>query len=118
MQPAFSEMALAHSHIGLSLAAMFAGVWLSYRLVAQRPSQTSTGIFLLTNILTSVTGFLFHAKAFGPAHILGVLALASLLLMFVAMIGEWKGFKLRRTFVGTFLFAFFLNVFAGLVAAF
>jgi hypothetical protein len=77
-----------------------------------------TGIFLLTTVATSVTGFMFHFASFGPPEVFGVISLLALGVAILALyvyklVGAW-----RRTYVAAAMFALYLNVVVGVVQAF
>ncbi|HYL71304.1 MAG TPA: hypothetical protein VEY89_08390 [Candidatus Dormibacteraeota bacterium] len=105
-------------HVLISLVAIgsgvivAAGMWRSQRL----PSWSA--LFLFTTIATSVTGFLFHSKSFGPPHVVGaislvILALALLALYLHQLAGAW-----RAVYVVCALMALYLNCFVLIVQAF
>ena len=77
-----------------------------------------TALFLLTTILTSVTGFLFPATSFTPAQGVGivslvVLAVALLGLYIFRLAGPW-----RWIYVTGAVAALYLNVFVAVAQAF
>ena len=97
--------------IATGLIVLF-GMWVSSRMPAM------TAVFLITTILTSVTGFFFHSKAFGPPHIVGVISLVvlafTLLGLYVfKLAGAW-----RWIYVSTAVVALYLNVFVAVVQSF
>src|SRR5678815_4358100 len=74
--------------IGTGLIVM-SGMWSSNRM----PGMTA--LFLVTTILTSVTGFMFPFKAFGPPHAVGVLSLIVLVFTVLGvyvyrLVGRWR----------------------------
>ena len=77
-----------------------------------------TAVFLVTTIATSVTGFLFHSKSFGPPHVVGVISLVILALALVALYGYRLTGAWRWIYVAGALAAFYLNVFVAVVQAF
>ncbi len=77
-----------------------------------------TALFLITTVLTSVTGFFFHSKAIGPPHIVGVVSLVVLAIALLAiyvrnLVGVW-----RPVYIVTAVIALYLNCFVGVVQAF
>ena len=105
-------------HVLLSVIGIAAGLIVMERFVRTRALGLSNAIFLIATILTSVTGFLFPFKAWGPPHTLGaislaVLALALLALYFGNLIGAW-----RWIYVVCAVMALYFNVFVGVVQAF
>lgn len=105
-------------HVIISLVAIVLGlVWVA-DLLRGRQSSLIVGLFLLTTIVTSVTGFMFPASAVTPAHIVGgislvALAAAALGLYTFGLRGVW-----RPVFLVTAVLALYLNVFVGVVQAF
>jgi len=105
-------------HVLISLVAIIAGLRVCFGLLTSRQLPQWTGVFLVTTILTSVTGFLFHSKAIGPPHVVGaisllVLAIAVYALYVRRLAGAW-----RATYVVTALLTLYFNVFVGVVQAF
>lgn len=75
-------------------------------------------IFLVSTVLTSVTGFFFPFTQILPSHVFGIMSLIVLAVAIAALYhyrltGIW-----RRVYVGTALFALYLNCFVGVVQAF
>lgn len=105
-------------HILLSLAGIFSGFVVAGGLLANKRLEGATALFLLTNILTSVTGFALPAARILPAHIFAVLALIALAIAAVArykhnLAGAWRG-----RYVVASLFALYLNAFVLIVQIF
>src|SRR6184192_3837257 len=99
-------------HVVLSLVGIFAG------LVAGRRLDGWTGVFLVTTVATSVTGFGFPFVAFLPSHAVGIISLVVLAAVIVAryvkhITGAWRGI-----YVGGTVLALYLNVFVLLVQLF
>ncbi len=105
-------------HVIISLVAIALGlVWIA-DLIRGRQSALIAGLFLLSTILTSVTGFMFPAAAVTPAHIFGVISLAALAVAVVGLYvfglnGAW-----RWIYITTAVLSLYLNVFVGVVQAF
>ena len=75
-------------------------------------------LFLLTTILTSVTGFLFPFEHLLPSHIIGIISLAVLATaVYARHIAHFTG-GWRRTYVITAVLALYLNCFVLVVQAF
>lgn len=111
--PTFTLVHVLISLIGIATGLIvMAGMWSSNRM----PGMTAT--FLITTILTSVTGFMFPFKAFGPPHAVGVI---SLVVLVFTLLGLYK-FRLagrwRAIYVWTAVFALYLNVFVLVVQMF
>ena len=69
-------------HVIISLVAIASGILVVVGMLGSRRLPGWTALFLLTTVLTSVTGFLFPIKGFTPA--LGVGAI-SLLILAIAL---------------------------------
>jgi hypothetical protein len=65
-------------HVILSLFGIGAGIVVFLGMANNDRLEGWTALFLVTTILTSVTGFFFHSKAFGPPHVFGVITLVVL----------------------------------------
>jgi len=106
-------------HVIISIAAILAGLVMVAAMIA---SVTRDGglvaFFVLTTILTSVTGFFFHSKAIGPPHIVGVISLVILAIALVALYGRKLEGIWRGTFIVTSIMALYLNCFVLVVQAF
>jgi hypothetical protein len=105
-------------HVVLSLVGIFAGLVVAGGLVAGKRLDGWTGIFLVTTVATSVTGFGFPFVAFLPSHAVGVISLVVLALVIVAryvkhLTGAWQGIYGWGT-----VLALYLNVFVLLTQLF
>ena len=105
-------------HVIISLIGIATGVIAAFGLVTNRRCSRWTALFLVTTILTSATGFLFHSKVIGPPHVVGaislvVLAGATYALHARHLAGAWRG-----AYVVAALLALYLNAFVGVVQAF
>ena len=98
-------------HIVLSLIGIFSGFVVVYGLFAADRLNGWTALFLLTTVLTSVTGFFFPFHKFLPSHGVGTMSLIVLAVAIFArymrhLTGAW-----RRIYVITAVIALYLNVF-------
>lgn len=73
-------------HVVLSLVGILAGFIVAFGLLSAKRLDGWTALFLVTTVLTSVTGFLFPFHRLLPSPILGVL---SLLLLAVAIFARY-----------------------------
>lgn len=105
-------------HVIISLLAIALGlVWVA-DLLRGRQSGLIAGLFLLTTILTSVTGFLFPITTLTPAVIFGIISLVALTFAVLALyVFGLRGFW-RPVYLVTAVFALYLNVFVAVVQAF
>ena len=105
-------------HVVISLLAIALGlVWVA-DLLRGRQSALIAGLFLLTTILTSVTGFMFPASAVTPAHIFGVISLVALTAAVLALYAFHLRGAWRPVYIVTAVLSLYLNVFVGVVQAF
>ena len=105
-------------HVVISLIGIVSGVVAVFAMMADKRPGSWTAVFLVSTILTSLTGFLFHSAKVGPPHILGVLSLIALALAVIALYGlKLKGVW-RPVYVITAVLALYFNAFVGVVQAF
>ena len=82
-------------HVLLSLAGLGSGLIVVFGMLAGKRFDGWTAIFLITTVLTSVTGFLFPVEHLLPSHIVGIISLVVLAVAIVAryalhMAGAWR----------------------------
>lgn len=102
---------LTYIHTGLSLIALAAGIPVAMGLLRTGATKFWTLVFLVTTVLTSVTGFLFPFSRFGDSHWVGLISLIVLAAAIAAQYlfryrGSW-----RWIYAVMALLAFYLNVF-------
>jgi len=105
-------------HTAISLIGIVSGLVVVYGMLGGKTVNKWTALFLLTTVLTSVTGYLFPFEHLLPSHIVGgislvVLAVALLARYYFRLAGGW-----RRTYVLTAVMALYLNVFVLVVQSF
>ena len=104
-------------HTLISLIGILSGLIVLVAMLGGRGSAW-TGLFLLTTVLTSVTGFMFHSATFGPPQIVGVISLVVLAIAIAALyLGHLAG-AWRWVYVVTAVLALYLNVFVGVAQSF
>ena len=110
---AFTQLHVLISLVGIvSGFVVLAGLWAAKRL----PGWTE--LFLATTIATSATGFLFHSKAFGPPHIVGVISLVVLAITVFARYKSALVGAARWVYVVGAVLALYFNVFVAVAQAF
>lgn len=99
-------------HVALSLLGIASGlVLLFFGFLQNRVLRISILIFLVTTILTSLTGFAFPNSHVTPGIILGILSMITLAIASTAMyIGKLAG-RWRATFVITSQVSLYFNMF-------
>jgi hypothetical protein len=105
-------------HVLISLAGIGTGLIVLYGLLTGKRLDGWTAIFLVTTVLTSLTGFLFPFQHLLPSHIVGVISVLVLALAIYGryvrhLTGAWRWIYV----IGTVL-ALYLNVFVAIVQAF
>jgi hypothetical protein len=105
-------------HVALSLIAILSGIVVVLGMVRSMRLNLITALFLLTTVLTSVTGFFFPFHGVTPGIVLGVLSLIALLVAILArhgfhMLGPW-----RWIYVVSSILALWFNVFVLIVQSF
>ncbi len=105
-------------HTLISLVGIFTGFVVLFGLLAGKRLDGWTKWFLITTVLTSVTGFGFPAHHFMPSHGVGIISLVVLAVAIYArcrreLAGAW-----RWIYVVGAMIALYLNVFVGIVQAF
>ena len=102
----------------MSLVGIGSGVVVMFGLLARKPLDGWTALFLATTVATSVTGFGFPVDHLLPSHKVGIISLVVLAVAILAryalhLAGAW-----RRIYVVCAAVALYLNVFVGVVQAF
>lgn len=106
-------------HTVISLIAIASGLVVLYGWLQGRAAGTGlTGLFLVTTVLTSVTGFLFPFTRLLPSHITGIVSLFVLAPALYAVYGRRAEGGWRKVYLITALIALYLNCFVLVVQAF
>ena len=105
-------------HVVISLVGIMTGFIVAALMLFNAAIAGWNGFFLVSTALTSLTGFLFPFKGFGPAHAVGILSLIVLVVAMVAVWGHRLSGAWRSVYVGTALAALYLNVMVGIVQSF
>jgi hypothetical protein len=105
-------------HVLISFVGIASGLMLVLGFLTGKRFDGMTAIFLVTTVLTSVTGFGFPFDHLSPAHKVGIISLAVLAIAILArylyhLRGSWRGI-----YVVTSIIALYLNVFVAMVQAF
>lgn len=105
-------------HVAISLIAIASGFVVVFAMLRARPSPGWTALFLVTTVLTTVTGFLFPITAFTPALGVGILSSLILIVALFALYTRKLDGAWRWIYVVTAVSAFYLNVFVLVVQVF
>src|ERR1700693_3488004 len=105
-------------HVLISLVGIASGLVVLYGLLSAKRLDGWTSLFLITTVLTSVTGFGFPFDHLLPSHKVGIISLVLLAIAILAryalhMAGAW-----RWIYVVGAVIALYLNVFVLVVQSF
>jgi hypothetical protein len=105
-------------HVLLSLAGIGSGLVVMFGLLTGKRMERWTTVFLVTTVLTSITGFGFPFDHLLPSHVVGILSLVALAFAIPAryvfhLNGAW-----RRVYVIGSAVALYFNVFVLVVQCF
>ena len=114
----FDPTTLVGFHTWLSLIALAAGFVVVADLLGGRRRSAWTLVFLVTAILTSVTGFLFPYTGFLPSHGVGVLSLIALAAAVAALYAFGLAGAWRRIYVVGIVVAEYFLAFVAIAQAF
>ena len=102
----------------MTLVAIGSGLIAVGGMFASRRLPITTALFLLTTVLTSVTGFFFPIYGFTPALGVGGVSCVILAIALFAYYGKGLGGAWRWIYVVTAIAALYLNVFVIVVQSF
>ena len=105
-------------HVAISLVAIGSGLIAVGGMFASRRLPVTTALFLLTTVLTSVTGFFFPIHGFTPALGVGAVSCVILAVALFAYYGKGLAGAWRWIYVITAIAALYLNVFVLVVQSF
>jgi hypothetical protein len=114
----FGMDALTFVHVLLSLIGIVSGFVVLAGMFDSRRQESWTALFLITTVMTSVTGFLFPFTKLLPSHIFGIISLVVLAIAAAARYSFRLKDSWRWIYVATALFALYLNTFVLVVQAF
>ncbi len=105
-------------HVIVSLIAIATGLIVLIAMLSSNRLSRLTGIFLLTTVLTSATGFLFPSSGVSPAQAFGYLSLVLLAIALAALYGFHLAGAWRWIYVATAVTSLYLNCFVLVVQMF
>lgn len=105
-------------HVIISLIGIGSGLVVLYGLLVGKRLDGVTAIFLLSTVLTSVTGFFFPFEHLLPSHIVGIISLVLLALAILARYSFHLDGVWRSTYVVSAVLALYLNCFVLVAQAF
>jgi hypothetical protein len=105
-------------HVVLSLVAIVAGLIVMKGMLRSDRMPGWTSVFLVTTLLTTVTGFFFPIRGFTPALGVGVVSSGVIALTFFALYGQRLAGAWRWIYVVGAAVSLYLNVFVLVVQLF
>jgi len=113
-----SLVQFTYLHVFMSLIGIGAGIFIIFGLLTSRRLSILTSLFLITTVLTSVTGFLYPFNGMTPGIVLGILSMIVLILAIIGLYvrklaGAWRGI-----YVVSVIVAFYFNFFVLVAQAF
>ncbi len=105
-------------HVVLSLIGIAAGAVVVFGFISGKRLDGWNTLFLVTTVLTSVTGFMFPFEQVLPSHIVGAISLAVLAVALVALYRFHLAGPWRSVYVVAASVALYFNSFVGIVQAF
>ena len=105
-------------HVIISLIGIASGLIVLLGMFSSKRLDSMTMIFLVTTVLTSITGFMFPFKGITPGIVIGILSMIALLLAILAryrfhLAGHW-----RAAYVISAVISLYFNVFVLVVQLF
>jgi len=98
-------------NVALSLIGIVAGLVVVLAMLRSKMANGWTALFLVTTVLTSVTGFFFPFGQLLPSHVVGIVSLLVLAIAIVALYGYRLARAWRWVYVTGAVLALYLNVF-------
>jgi len=105
-------------HVIISLIGIVSGFIVLSGFLSAKRLNGLTALFLLTTVLTSVTGFGFPFDHLLPSHKVGIISLVVLAIAILARYSFHMAGKWRWIYVVTAMIALYLNVFVLVVQSF
>ena len=105
-------------HVVISLVGIMTGLIVVAVMLQDGDLAGWNAFFLVSTILTSVTGFMFPANTILPSHIVGAISLVVLAVALFALYGRKLAGPWRATYVVTAIIALFLNCFVAVAQSF
>jgi hypothetical protein len=105
-------------HVIISLIGIVTGLMAMVGLLTSKPMPGWTAVFLLTTILTSVTGFMFPFDKLLPSHVIGIISLLLLAAACFALYSQKLAGPWRWIYVVTAMTSLYLNIFVLIIQSF
>jgi hypothetical protein len=105
-------------HVIISLVGIGSGLIALFGMFGGKRLDGMTALFLVTTVLTSVTGYLFPFEHLLPSHVVGGISLVVLAIAIVARYSLHLAGRWRTIYVITAVMALYLNCFVLVVQSF
>ncbi|HEY1424127.1 MAG TPA: hypothetical protein VGF20_11780 [Candidatus Acidoferrum sp.] len=105
-------------HVLISVIGIISGLIVLFGFLKAKRMDGWNAIFLVSTILTSITGYFFPFHKLLPSHILGAISLPVLALALVARYSKHMAGPWLRTYIISAMVAFWLNFFVLIAQAF
>jgi hypothetical protein len=109
---------LLQFHVAISLVGIATGLIVLYGLLTGQSFGVWTALFLLTTIITCLTGFPLPPFGFDPPRAIGILTLVLLAIAVAALYGFRLAGAWRWIYIVTAVASLYLNVFVAIVQSF
>src|SRR6202521_1777012 len=115
----FSNLsAFTKLHVVISFIGIVSGLVVMFGLLVGRRLNGWTALFLISTLLTSMTGFFFPFHGVTPAIVVGIISLVLLAVAIVARYARHLAGAWRWIYVVTAMISLYLNVFVLIVQLF
>ena len=114
----FGVSTLQTFHVLISLIGIVAGLVVLFGMLSSRRMSGLTAIFLVTTLLTTLTGFVFPISVFTPAIGVGIISTLVMIVALYARYGARMAGRWRGIYVVTAVVSLYLNVFVLVVQLF
>ena len=118
MMLGLSLSAVTTLHVVISLVGIVTGLIVLSGLFKSQSMPGMTAIFLITTILTNVTGFMFPFEKLLPSHIIAILSLILLAIACIALYSMKLSGAWRSIYVITAITSLYLNIFVLVIQSF
>jgi len=105
-------------HVALSLIGIAAGFLVIFQMIGGKKLGGLNAVFLVTTILTSVTGYFFPNTKITPGMVIGAISLVVLAIALFALYSKKLAGGWRTVYVVTAVMAQFFNVLVLIVQSF
>jgi hypothetical protein len=105
-------------HVVISLVGIMTGFVVVGLMLQSAPIAGWNAFFLISTILTSVTGYFFPIKGLTPAHVVGAISLVILAVALFALYNKKLAGRWRAVYVASAVAALWLNFFVAIAQSF